>query len=311
MTRPSFDPWLAVTDSLAFIKQNPLRVFLWGLLIYAPLVVLMLAFLPIYAAMFTAGMEGRSPDDIGLGASLAINAASGIGQILQVVVLIPVYAAIGFMMWGRARAKTWLGLRFGMDEVRVLLIFVAIVAAFCVAALLATVIIMLIALPIGMMSKVAGVLVGIVLGLAAAAAVIWASIRASLIIPATLDKGDFAFVEGWNATKGRFWPLLGTALLAILMSLLIAVVFVIVICIVALIAVLIVASTSGGDVEQISPAVWIGLGIPALILYFVCVSALGAVQVVLTQGPWYSVWKQLNHKGNAPVEVQPESAVQL
>lgn len=311
MTKPSFDPWLAVTDSLAFIKGNAGRVFIWGLLMYLPLLLMFLALMPIYIAAFSAGMEGQSPDDMSVAAALTMNAVSGLAQVLQFVVLIPVYAAIGFMMWARPRAKTWLGLRFGMDEVRVLLIFLAIVAGACVAIMLAAIVISLIVVPVAMASKPAAVLVAIPLVAAALAAVIWAAIRASLIIPATLDKGDFAFVEGWKASKGRFWPLLGTYLLAILMSILISVLFFFVVAILVVIGLVIVAAATGGQLDQASSTLLIGLGVPAGILYFVCVAALGGAQVVLTQGPWYSVWKQLHHIGNAPVEAQPEPTAQL
>lgn len=310
MTAATFDPWTAVTDSLTFLKENYRRVAIWGLLMYVPVVFILLAFMPIFLAAAAAGASGGTPEDLGLGTSLAVNAVSGLGNVLQVVAAIPIYVAVGFMMWGRTRTKTWLGLRIGMDEVRVFLVYLGMIAAICIGFMVAAVVIGLIVVPLGYVSKVAGALVAVPLVLAAIAATIWVGIRASLIIPATLDKGNFAFVEGWQATKGRFWPLLGAGLLAFLMMLLIAVVFVVVIMIIALIAMLIVGAATGWSFD-LAPGTILALTIPGLVVYFVAMAVLAGAQVVLTMGPWYSIWKQLNHNGSAPVAQQPEHDAQL
>ena len=110
-------------------------------------------------------------------------------------------------------------LRLGMDEVRVfvvtlvlcILIAIAAAAAFLVAG-------------IGGGVAVAsfegwGVLIMILAMLAAAAFLIWLMVRLSLAIPITVAEKRFAIFDSFAMTRGRFWPLLGMAVIAGAMAL--------------------------------------------------------------------------------------------
>ncbi|WP_292053779.1 hypothetical protein [Brevundimonas sp. UBA5866] len=302
---------VAITDAFAILKSHFMRVAVWGLLLYLPFVVVMLAMLPILIAAAASGGTSFDPEALGFGSSLAINAANGLSQFLTVGVMVLIYAALGFMMWGRSRPKTWLGLRFGMDEGRILLVLLAIMAAAFFGAMVVAIVIAMIAFPVGLASEGAAVAISVPLVLVALAGFVWVGIRASLIIPATLDRGKLAFVEGWKATKGHFWRLLGTALLALLCTILIALIFVASLMAAALVFVLIAGVATGWNFDTPATGTMIALIVPGLILYFAAVAVLGGIQVVMMQGPWYSVWKQLNHSTVEPEVIRAEPAAQI
>lgn len=112
-------------------------------------------------------------------------------------------------------------LRLGMDEVRVfvvtlvicILFFIAVCVAFIIAAVVG-------GIAIGALEGW-GVLVMVLAVLAAVAFTIWLMVRWSLAVPITVDQKKFAFFESFAMTKGRFWPLLGMAVIATIMTLLI------------------------------------------------------------------------------------------
>ena len=112
-------------------------------------------------------------------------------------------------------------LRLGLDELRIL------------AAMLAVGLLMLGVTAGGM--GVAGVLGGlaagtsapvlilpaVLVGLATVGVSIWLAVRLSLVVPISFAERKIALQESWVMTKGRFWPLLGMAVLAGVMSMLV------------------------------------------------------------------------------------------
>src|SRR5690606_21064602 len=66
------------------------------------------------------------------------------------------------------------------------------------------------------------ILPAVLAGLATAAVTIWLAVRLSLAVPITFAEQKIAIKQSWTMTKGRFWPLLGMAVLAGVMSMLVA-----------------------------------------------------------------------------------------
>ena len=66
------------------------------------------------------------------------------------------------------------------------------------------------------------ILPAVLAGLATAAVTIWLAVRLSLAVPITFAEQKIAIKQSWAMTKGRFWPLLGMAVLAGVMSMLVA-----------------------------------------------------------------------------------------
>lgn len=113
-------------------------------------------------------------------------------------------------------------IRLGMDELRV---FVVTLVICILTAIVATVVFVLAAViggfAIAAMEGWGGLVMALAL-LAAGAFVIWLSVRWSLAVPITVAEKRFAIFDSFNLTKGRFWPLLGMALIAGVMACVIA-----------------------------------------------------------------------------------------
>lgn len=121
----------------------------------------------------------------------------------------------------RPEEKRFGYLRLGRDELRIL-------AATLLVGLLMFGVVMggtvLISLFVGLAASMGApflVLPAVLVGLAGVAVAIWLAVRLSLVVPMTFTEQKIAIKEGWNLTKGRFWPLLGMAVLAGVMSMLV------------------------------------------------------------------------------------------
>lgn len=112
-------------------------------------------------------------------------------------------------------------LRLGMDELRVFVVTLVI----CILSFIAVFLAFMLAVIVGIIAAQAlegwGVLIGVLAGLAACAFTIWLMVRWSLAVPITVHEKKFAFFDSFALTKGRFWPLLGMACIALVMTLLI------------------------------------------------------------------------------------------
>lgn len=308
MTKPSFDVMTAIVDSFDIFRKHPKRIFAWGLLMMIPAVVMYAAMIPIFMDIYADGISGQPPAEPDFTQTMVLNAVSGIYQLVMLVVLVPVVTAVGMMIYGRQRPGSWLGLKLGMDEVRVGLVYLALMAGSFIAFMVAALVIAMVSVPLGLMSKPLGISIAIVLSIAAVVASIWGCLRLSLIAPATVARGDFGFVEGWRATKGLVWPLLGLLVMIVLVTIVISIVSLIALGLIGGLGLLVVLAISGGEISQTPLAVGIAVSVIGAVVYLVAMAFLYSLQIVLYAGPWYSVWKQLNHNGIAAEIAPPNSS---
>ncbi|MGN7099244.1 hypothetical protein [Brevundimonas diminuta] len=112
-------------------------------------------------------------------------------------------------------------LRLGRDELRIL-------GATLIVALLMFAVVMAGSVVVGGFLGMAGalsapflILPAVLSGLALVAVSAWLAVRLSLVAPMTFAEQKIAIKESWAMTKGRFWPLLGMAVLAGVMSMLV------------------------------------------------------------------------------------------
>ncbi|HEX8661119.1 MAG TPA: hypothetical protein VF686_04570 [Brevundimonas sp.] len=220
----------AAFEGFRLVRRNPLALVAWTLL-YAVLTLTALFSLSTMVGSLEAwsvqaeAME--SVDQPSLEQVMAL--MSGFGAIMaQVAWLLPVSLVVGAML-GAAVSRGVLNpssdrfgyLRLGMDEVRVLVVTFVLTLIMGFAAVIAFI-------ALGVMiaaGKAAGdgpaAIAGLIGVLAILCGFVWLSVRLSLAVPITVAEKRFAFFDSFALTKGRFWPLLGMAVLAIVMVLLV------------------------------------------------------------------------------------------
>lgn len=186
-------------------------------------------------------------------------------------------------------------LRLGMDEVRVLVVSVVLFILFAVLSVVL----------FGIVGMVAGFstaadmpalwLVVVLLVFAAIAFFIWLAVRLSLAIPITMAERRIAIFDSFAVTKGRFWPLLGMALLAFVMSIVVGLLG-------SLVAMPIqlatgglngLAGLEGESIPTILQAAW-----PAIAAWVVINAVISALQVAVVYAPFSAAYRDI--KGGQP-----------
>jgi len=191
-------------------REQPLAVLVWGV-IYGALTVASMMWLPAMMRMQLAAAGGGSP-----GALLQWMIPFYLAMI--VVALVMTVAAFRAVMRPEASAAAFL--RFGGDELRLLVLaivwlvinlvlyFMAILLGVTVAGIMA-----------GSNGSSAGIalLFGVVIALPVLCLMIFVHIRLSPAIPLTLLRRKIIIGDAWRLTRGHFWVLFTGYLIVVLM----------------------------------------------------------------------------------------------
>ena len=186
-------------------------------------------------------------------------------------------------------------LRLGMDEVRVLVVSIVLCIVFVVLSVVV----------FGGVGVVAGIatasetpalwLVVVLLVCVAIALFIWLAVRFSLAIPITMAERRIAIFDSFAFTKGRFWPLLGMALLAGVMSIVVGLLG-------SLVAMPIQLATGGmeglASLEGESLQVILQTAWPAIAAWIVINAIMSALQVAVVYAPFSAAYRDI--KGGEP-----------
>lgn len=184
-------------------------------------------------------------------------------------------------------------MRLGMDEVRVLVVTLVLAIAFGVVMALGGVVLGFVA-GFANASGTSGLWLGVVVGgIALVVLTIWLMVRFSLAVPIVVAERRFAFLDSFALTKGRFWPILGMAVLAGVMSLLVGLLG-------GIIAQAVTLMTGGLDVlsgmeearlDEIVRAAW-----PALVCWGVINALISALQLAVIYAPFSAAYRALTGK---------------
>ncbi|KQY34384.1 hypothetical protein ASD38_21845 [Caulobacter sp. Root487D2Y] len=138
-------------------------------------------------------------------------------------------------------------LRLGADELRqaavLVLVNLILLAAYFGLVIVAGV---GIGIAVAVGGSAAGVLLGLLLGLGVLAAMIFLAVRLSFAGALTFDTGKVSIRDSWALTKGRFWPLLGSYFVAMVLA------FVVYALLLVIIAV--IGATLGGGISAMADA---------------------------------------------------------
>jgi len=205
-------------------RRAPMAIFLW-VLFYALVTVVVLAVAGGAMANFMQVAQnletGGEPTDAEIMAFMSAY-FSFIGLILPVgLILGSVSQAAVNRAIVRPAESAFGYLRLGMDEVRVLVVQLALVIILGLGfGLLAGAVFGALGAAIGMAGEgMAPILSLVMLAalIAFACLVVWVAVRLSLAIPITVAERRIAIFDSWGMTRGHFWSLLGMTLLAFVM----------------------------------------------------------------------------------------------
>ncbi len=186
-------------------------------------------------------------------------------------------------------------LRIGMDEVRVLVVTVALGLMFMASG--------------GVMFTLAGVvgglavsleapwlwLVAVLLGLAAVAGMIWLAVRLCLAVPITVGERRIAILDSFRLTRGRFWPLLGMAILAGVLSMVVGLLGSLVLTPLQFLTggVTQLQDLEGAALAEILQTAW-----PMIAVWIVTNAIVSALQVAVVYAPFSAAYREIAADGS-------------
>lgn len=196
-----------LNGAFGLVRERPLAVLVWCGCYLAVTIGWALYWMPFQSALLTAGANpGRTIEDlpalfIGIG-------LFGLGAIIvQMVLITAAYRAVL-----RPRESGFAFLRFGMDEVRQIVLAIVMIVGFYILIFVGFFAIAFggaFLAGIGTAGKVLGILLGIVLGIAFLCLCIWLAVRLCVAFPLMVLRRRFAIGEAWRLSRGNFWTLFG------------------------------------------------------------------------------------------------------
>ena len=285
----------AAFEGFRVVRRRPMALIFWSL---------------FYAAIMVAAFAIMGPNLIGLvsateqleksGTTPTLEDFAPLFQMMGVMfaVLLPlsliasamIYAAISRSVL-RPAESAFGYLRLGMDEFRVLVVSVVLFLVFMALTILMS----------GIIGAVIGMTVAaempalwllvVLLVLAAIAVSIWLSVRLSLAIPITMAEKRIAIFDSFAMTRGRFWPLLGMAVLAGVLSMVVGLLG-------SMVAMPLQMVTGGGmmgleglegeNLQVILQAAW-----PAIAVWILINAVMSALQVAVVYAPFSAAYRDM------------------
>ena len=220
----SFSATDAAFEGFRVVRRAPLSLIFW-VLVYLVGGGIMMALVGPQLAGFMAMAETMENSEPSFDEVMQVLNSFG----MMMAVILPLGLILGAVLAAavtravlRPGDKAWGYVRFSMDEVRVLAVQIIVgLAMFAITMLIYMVLAGVAAAALAMEQPWLWLVV--VLGaLAGFALVIWLAVRWSLAVPITLAEKRIAPFASFGLTKGRFWPLLGMALLAFVMTIVVS-----------------------------------------------------------------------------------------
>lgn len=228
----SFSATDAAFEGFRVVRRNPIALVAWTVvyLLYTVGALFasggMMKSMAVWMEQMEALENGPAPTSPEAFAPIMESYLQAMSHMVWTIPVSMIVSAILMAAISRAVLSSGTGsfgnIRLGMDELRV---FVVTLVICILTAIVATIVFVLAAViggfAIAAMEGWGGLVMALAL-LAAGAFVIWLSVRWSLAVPITVAEKRFAIFDSFNLTKGRFWPLLGMALIAGVMACVIA-----------------------------------------------------------------------------------------
>ncbi|CAN5257594.1 hypothetical protein BH11PSE2_BH11PSE2_08920 [soil metagenome] len=299
----------AALSGFTLARRKPKVIVFWFLFTVAMFIV----FSVIIGVFMGAAVMRMASNPAGMSdPAAAAQVAAGMtgGIIIAYLLMIPIgllfqsmYVTAANRAMLQPTPDSWGYLRLGADELRTLavmfVLFLLFLAAYAVCVLI-------IAVTVGAAAaaRASGAMagIGILMGLAVAAGMVFFGIRLSLASPLTFDSKRINIFGSWSLTKGHFWRIFATYLLALLIAIGVMFAFYLVMTILVLIfAGGMAASASNLESNPGAIAGMLGVMIPLGLAYLVLVGLMGSLTSAIMLCPAGAIYRGLTQKSEADV----------
>ena len=199
-----------VGAGFGLIRRRPATVLLWGLVQTLVLAVTVVVLEPSYADMLRQVAQsagGARPPTPDLAGMMRLQGLVWLLNIVNALVLTVLYCGV-FRSLIQPSEGRFGYLRLGKTELFLFLLLAGLYIAFGIALVVAMIPAGIVVGVLAAMHAVAAaVIAGLVLGAAALWAIVYVSLRLSMIGPTTVDGGELRLREAWAMTKGKTWRL--------------------------------------------------------------------------------------------------------
>lgn len=293
----------AAFEGFRVVRRRPLTLVFWSLFYIAVTVVAFSVMGPSLISFVSASEQLEQS-----GGTPTLEDFAPLFQMMGLIfaVLLPlslissamIYAAVARAVL-RPAESAFGYLRLGMDEVRVLVVSLVLFIVFTLAATVLFGIVGAVAGLAGGAEAPALWIVVVLLAFAFIALLVWLAVRLSLAIPITMAERRIAIFESFGVTRGRFWPLLGMALLAVVMSMVVGLLGTLVFLPLRLVAGDLegLAGLEGETMASIVQVAW-----PAIAAWIVINAVMSALQVAVVYAPFSAAYRDIQGQ-------KPDSAV--
>lgn len=289
----SFSATEAAFEGFRIVRRNPLAILFWGL----AYVLFFVAFFALVGGQLAAilaqaeALQGGEPDMADIQAlGMSYSALLGVGLPLSIIVGAVLSAGVARGVLFPAQ-KAFGYLRLGGDELRVMAVSLVLGILMAVGSFVLFMVVGVAAALVGQANTGAGILTGVLLGLACVALAIWIAVRLSLAVPITVAEKRIAPFASFALTRGKALPILGMAVIAVIMSFLVSLLG-------SIVSLPVVMITGGGlqqlaTMEGMSTAQILQAAGPGLLAWGVLNAIVSALQLAVLYAPFSAAYRDI------------------
>jgi hypothetical protein len=225
----------AAAEPFRLVGRRPLATIVWGLVMLGPGLMVFAAMAPLLAGIFSGGFDpaffesGTDAEEALFGGDMAammqFQLWSNLAQLLGLLALVVVTAAIIRGVFAGRKGDPAFFLRVGMAELQVAVVGLAVGVGFFFVTMIAVLLAVGLGIALWQLADPWRWLLCIALGLAVCLGLLALWGRLSLLAPASIHYRTFAFEEGWKLGRGKTWSLLGLWVILILIAIAVGIAF--------------------------------------------------------------------------------------
>lgn len=278
-----FSPSDAALEGFRLTKEHPLVMLAWSGVYFAGILIIAMVMMatlgPQFSEMVREGKltSGQVEDLEAMSGLLAQSWPAFLVVLLMTALLMSIVAGGVMRLVLRPEARGFAYLRFGRTELKLTAANLIAIGLYALSVLLGLV---FTAGAAQLGSLAAALAVGLFLAFA-----IWIGVRLSLLLPVVFETGRVSLPLAWEKTKGRFWPLFGMIVMAVIFYVIVWILF-------SIISFAIVQLAGGNaaiqNVGGLTPVAAI-----AAIIYLVMQLLLQVLQIVMIYGPFAVAYREI------------------